>query len=81
MRTDSRPCQTEGSGTFTVGEEIQPGTWVAYDATDCCWERTATDGRNLVNDFATVAERIAVTVRPSDAFFTTDCGVWYYTNR
>ncbi|MFE5483002.1 hypothetical protein [Streptomyces sp. NPDC056527] len=58
--------------------EIAPGTYrTKGDLEDCYWERTARDGTVLANKFATSAQEITVTIRPSDGQFTTrGCGSW-----
>jgi hypothetical protein len=70
-------------GHYKVGVDIDPGTYrSAADAstgviTDCYWERSAANGNIIDNNFASAATVITVTVRASDAVFTTQgCPLW-----
>lgn len=67
-----------GSGTFLVGEEIQPGTYaITGDIENCYWERQNRDGEIIDNYFSTSARRVAVTIQAGDyAFFSEGCGQW-----
>ncbi|PFG41444.1 hypothetical protein ATJ88_0083 [Isoptericola jiangsuensis] len=76
-----RPALTR-EGTFKVGRDIKPGTYVAYAWGDtwCTWSRRS-DARNtakgeLANDYG-YGQRI-VTIKSSDEYFRTyGCGSWY----
>lgn len=59
-------------------DHIPPGTYrITGDLSDCYWERTSADGTIIDNRFATAATRITVTIKASDALFTSrDCGTW-----
>lgn len=71
-------------GTYRVGTDIAPGTYVATASQfGCYWERRSTSGSSLsgviANDF--VGGQVIVTVKSSDRYFVTDgCGSWrkYY---
>ncbi|GIG71052.1 hypothetical protein [Phytomonospora endophytica] len=66
------------SGTFLVGEEIQPGTYVVTgDIEDCYWERQDRNGGIIDNYFSASARRVEVTIQASDYAFSSDgCGEW-----
>jgi hypothetical protein len=68
----------DGDGSYEVGVDIKPGSYVTEDrVTDCYWERVDGSGRTIDNDFVTGAPRVRVTIRASDAGFVTEgCGVW-----
>ncbi|BCJ71204.1 hypothetical protein CS0771_07480 [Catellatospora sp. IY07-71] len=70
-------------GTYLVGKEIKPGTYViqlgADEGTihDCYWERTNKSGNIIDNNFILSAKRAQVTIRSSDySFHSKDCGTW-----
>jgi len=64
-------------GTHKVPEEMQRGTFVAKDVTDCYWETRDTNGRIIDNDFIVAAPQVRVTVPDGAVVFTTEgCGVW-----
>lgn len=68
-----------GSGTFLVGTDIQPGTYVSDDNSTCYWARlSGTSGEFgdiIAND--NVTGRGIVTIAPTDvAFTTTRCSDW-----
>lgn len=71
-----------GDGNFRVGYTIAAGTYQTVAAgggliTDCYWERTDGNGNIIENNFVTAAPQITVTVRESDASFTSQgCGLW-----
>lgn len=65
------------SGTFRVGKQIQPGTYVSAGAEGCYWERTDSNGTPIANNFTMGKTRVQVTIYASDYSFTSqDCGVW-----
>ncbi|RLP89282.1 hypothetical protein EAD89_15125 [Micromonospora sp. BL4] len=66
-----------GSGTFRVGKEIKPGTYVTTDVDGCYWERQNRSGDTIDNYFTNSARRVQVTIRSSDyAFSSENCGEW-----
>lgn len=68
------------SGTYLVGEEVQPGTYVSETTdgkpfTGCYWELTADSGEIIDNFFSTSALRVEMTVTSSAYSVTVDgCG-------
>lgn len=66
------------AGTFLVGEEIQPGTYVIEGSIDdCYWERQDRNGGIIDNQFILSARRVEVTIRSTDyAFHSEGCGQW-----
>jgi len=69
----------KGSGTWNVGEEIQPGVWKAYDVGDCHWARLAGDGDIIDNHFGS-ALRLTVNVSSSDGQFEISSCTFYFDN-
>ena len=70
----------KGNGTWNVGDEIKPGTWKAYDESDCYWVRLADNGGIRDNHFGD-ALRISVNVQASDGQFEiSNCRRFYYAN-
>ncbi|MEH0844952.1 hypothetical protein V6U81_21445 [Micromonospora sp. CPCC 205711] len=66
-----------GEGTFRVGKEIKPGTYVTTDVDGCYWERQNSSGGIIDNYFTNGARRVQVTIRSSDyAFSSKRCGEW-----
>ncbi|PWU56121.1 hypothetical protein DLJ47_07730 [Micromonospora sp. S4605] len=66
-----------GSGTFRVGKEIKPGTYVTTDVEGCYWERQNRSGGIIDNYFTNSARRVQVTIRSSDYAFSSErCGEW-----
>ena len=72
----------KGDGTFTVGSDIQPGTYKSSGNDDgmCYWEREkdakGTDDSILANDNVTGSSYVTIT--KTDKFFkSTDCKDWY----
>jgi hypothetical protein len=71
-------------GTWTIGEDIQPGTYTAVvpdDSFGCYWERLSGFSGELddiiANGLADPGEQTTVTIEPSDVGFTSqDCGTW-----
>lgn len=71
------------AGTYKVGTDIKPGTYVANNAKAWCyWERRSTAGSSLsgiiANDLQLANGRAVVTISSKDKFFKTDaeCGSW-----
>ncbi|MEU1969392.1 hypothetical protein ABZ541_29055 [Micromonospora sediminicola] len=66
-----------GAGTYRVGKDIRPGTYVARDVQGCYWERQNRNGETIDNYFVNGAKRVQVTIRSSDyGFSTSGCGTW-----
>ncbi|MFC4019142.1 hypothetical protein ACFOW4_14490 [Micromonospora sp. GCM10011542] len=66
-----------GSGTYRVGKEIKPGTYVATDVDGCYWARQNSSGEIIDNYFTNGARRVQVTIRSSDYAFNSErCGEW-----
>jgi hypothetical protein len=66
------------AGTFRVGAEIKPGTYVIEEASEgCYWERLDASGEIIDNNFIAAATRVEVTISASDYSFHNDgCGPW-----
>ncbi|MBM0229379.1 MULTISPECIES: hypothetical protein [Micromonospora] len=65
------------SGTYRVGKDIKPGTYVTHDVDGCYWERQNSSGDIIDNYFTNGARRVQVTIRSSDyAFHSENCGEW-----
>lgn len=68
------------SGTYKVGVDIQPGTYVAESETpfeNCYWERLDSSGEIIDNNFINSGFRVEVSIRSSDYSFTAEgCGEW-----
>ncbi len=57
-----------GTGVFRVGIDIDPGTWIASDTTDCSWSRLSNfTGVNAVIQSQVGSGTRMVTVQPGDA--------------
>jgi hypothetical protein len=67
-----------GSGTYLVGKEIKPGTYVAKgEIENCYWERQNRSGETIDNNFVLSARRVEVVIRSTDyAFHSEGCGLW-----
>ena len=78
---DIRPLiSPKGNRTWNVGDEIKPGTWKAYDESDCYWARLADNGDIRDNHFGD-ALRLSVNVLASDGQFEiSNCRRFYYAN-
>ena len=65
-------------GTYRVGEDIKPGTYVTTTLEDgCYWERTDANGNTIDNNFMNSALRAQVTIGSADYSFTSErCGEW-----
>lgn len=71
--------QIPGSGTYRVGIDIEPGTYVSTSGGSCYWARLSGLGGTLSDVIANdnVTGQAVVTVSPSDAAFETSrCGTW-----
>lgn len=71
--------EPKGSRTWNVGDEIMPGTWKAYDVSDCYWARLAEDGDIRDNHFGD-GLRLSVNVLSTDGQFEIDGCTFYYDN-
>lgn len=74
------PAQIPGEGTYLVGYDIAPGTYVSYNSDWCYWARlSGTSGdfdEIIANDFQEDGTSY-VTIYPSDrAFESSNCSVW-----
>ncbi|WP_159942577.1 MULTISPECIES: hypothetical protein [unclassified Nocardiopsis] len=63
------------SGTHSVGEGIEPGTYTATARKgevfeNAYWERTSTSGDIIANDFVSSAQSVTVTIASTDGQFT-----------
>lgn len=81
-RQQRQLTRSKGSGFYTVGDEIAPGTWRSTGGGDSCyWERL----RGLSGEFDDIITNyygnagVTVTISSSDAAFSsTGCGMWEY---
>ena len=66
------------AGTFLVGSQVQPGTYVIEgEIKNCYWERTDASGEIIDNNFVVGAQRVEVTIRSTDySFHNEGCGKW-----
>ncbi len=62
-------------GTYTVGQDIEPGTYRALNVTDCYWATLDEAGEINDNNFVNSAPQVLATVRASDFAFENDCGL------
>lgn len=68
---------TFGDGTYTVGKEIEPGTYQTGRVSGCYWERLDEAGEIIDNNFVNAAPQVQAQIRASDFAFNTDgCGTW-----
>lgn len=75
-RTEANGTRFE-DGTYRVGKQIKPGTYVVRNVEDCYWERQNRNGGIIDNYFTMSALRVQVSIRSSDyAFFSEGCGTW-----
>ena len=67
-----------GDGTFQVGVDIQPGTYVsAPPSLNCYWARLSSPNTNDIIDNNNSSGQSVVTIRSSDKFFeTSGCSEW-----
>jgi hypothetical protein len=74
-----------GGGSYVVGSDIAPGTYVAQAQDGCYWERrrdfTGNSSAIIANDFLSGPQTAIVTIAPTDVGFHTDadCGTWLIT--
>ncbi|MCP2255177.1 hypothetical protein LY13_003951 [Prauserella aidingensis] len=66
------------SGTWRVGEQVQPGTYAVESHIEgCYWERTDSTGEIIDNNFVRGAKRVEATIVHGDHSFTSEnCGTW-----
>jgi hypothetical protein len=73
------PLRSFGDGTYLVGRQVLPGTYVAPGGSNCYWARLSGLSGDL-NDTITNDNALGqaiVTVQPGDrAFQTEGCGTW-----
>jgi len=67
------------SGTWNVGDEIMPGTWKAYDVSDCYWARLSVNGNIRANQFGD-GLRLSVNISSSDGQFEISGCTFYFAN-
>ena len=66
----------DGDGTYRVGKDIQPGTYVSHGS-DCYWARNDSAGNIIDNNFINGYTRAQVTVSSGDySFHSSGCGTW-----
>ncbi len=74
--TDSTSADIPGDGTYTVGDDIQPGTYHSTGGDGCSWERFGQDDSGDTGIVESGSSR-TVTIRHSDTSFQTEgCGSW-----
>jgi hypothetical protein len=67
-------------GTYLVGRDLNPGTYVSRPTGGCYWERTDRNGEIIDNNFSNGA-RVQFTVKPSDFSISVQgCGEWSRAN-
>lgn len=67
-----------GNGTFRVGTDVVPGTYVFEgEVTNCYWETLDAAGNIIANNFVTSGLRVEAYVNASDFSFSSQgCGIW-----
>ena len=77
---DSRAIiEPKSNGTWNVGSEIKPGTWNAYDVTDCYWALLQENGDIRGSHYGD-GLRLSVNVLASDGQFEISGCTFYYAN-
>lgn len=75
-----KEANTIREGTWTVGVDIQPGTYrVAEEVTDSCYwgiYRTGSNGSDIIDNDIVSGGRPSVTLSAGQDFRTTRCGSW-----
>jgi hypothetical protein len=82
--SSTRSDGTLPSGSYRVGDQIQPGTYAAeaqgknpYPFTSCYWETRDNNGNIIDNNFVTSGYRVEAYVPPeATSFFSERCGSW-----
>ncbi|MFD6178812.1 MULTISPECIES: hypothetical protein [unclassified Isoptericola] len=74
------PPPVPGNGSYRVGSEVKPGTYVSKGGSLCYWERRSSAGSSfegiIANGFSS-AGQVIVTIGSGDMYFVTDgCGSW-----
>lgn len=71
------------SGSPGEFAEVRSGSYrTGKPVTDCYWERSASNGRTIANDFVGNAPGgITVTIRAGEGFTSQGCGTWLPTGR
>lgn len=83
-RPSASPSQSRAvvpDGTYTIGDDMTAGTWVAAPTSGSCyWARFDEIGATIANDL-TQGSRVEVTVESTDYSFHSDnCGGWVQTS-
>jgi hypothetical protein len=68
-----------GDGTYEVGIDIKPGTYVSTpaDSGNCYWERSKGDGFDGILENDNTSGQAVVTIKKSDRFFkSSGCNDW-----
>ena len=69
-----------GDGTYEVGVDVQPGTYVSAPTSgfNCYWDRSkGTDGFDSIIANGNTTGQVVVTIKKSDKFFTSSgCSDW-----
>lgn len=71
------PATIASNGTFTVGKDIQPGTYSSAGPVDdgaCYWKRTS--GDTMVDNAMTKKPQIVQILATDTTFKTSDCQPW-----
>lgn len=76
----TKEANTIGDGTWTVGTDIQPGTYRATDnvGSSCYWGiyATGSNGSDIIENDIPGGGRPAVTLSVGQDFNSTRCGTW-----
>lgn len=76
----AKAAATVREGTWVVGRDITPGTYVTDQAvgTRCYWAilKSGTNGRDIVNNDLPQGGRPTVTLTEGQDFKTSGCGTW-----
>jgi hypothetical protein len=70
--------KVSGSATYTVGKDMEPGTYQTKPSIkDCYWSRTTGGGDIIANNFVGFApDGVTVTVYAGEGFESQRCGIW-----
>ena len=71
--------EPKSDGTWNVGSEMKPGTWNAYDVTDCYWALLLENGDIRGSHYGD-GLRLSVNVLSSDSQFEVSGCTFYYAN-
>ena len=73
----SSPTASFDSGTFLVGTDISPGTWMAANPKDCFWARLSSFGGGMSGTITNDIGTGIVTIASDDVGFQSNhCGGW-----